>query len=72
MNPKKKYDVTPQIRAQILGEMLSGGDDETIRCKCKNVQYGGAPVQKVNLQAFVVQGQPSRKAEEEGGGVKGL
>ncbi|KAL7434233.1 hypothetical protein ACHAXH_005266 [Discostella pseudostelligera] len=36
VNPNKRYDVTPQARAQILREMLSGGDDGSTRCK--NVQ----------------------------------
>eukprot|EP00578_Thalassiosira_sp_NH16_P028955 CAMPEP_0181096196 /NCGR_PEP_ID=MMETSP1071-20121207/10905_1 /TAXON_ID=35127 /ORGANISM="Thalassiosira sp., Strain NH16" /LENGTH=193 /DNA_ID=CAMNT_0023178591 /DNA_START=232 /DNA_END=813 /DNA_ORIENTATION=+ len=35
VNPNKKYDVTPQTRAQILREMLSGGGD---RSCCNNVQ----------------------------------
>jgi len=35
VNPDKVYDVTPQTRAQILREMLSGSDDRT---RCKNVQ----------------------------------
>mmetsp|Transcript_22265 Transcript_22265/g.39651 ORF Transcript_22265/g.39651 Transcript_22265/m.39651 type:complete len:254 (-) Transcript_22265:352-1113(-) len=35
VNPNKVYDVTPQTRAQILREMLSGSDDGT---SCKNVQ----------------------------------
>jgi len=35
VNPNKKYDVTPQTRAQIVREMLSGSDDRTC---CKNVQ----------------------------------
>ena len=38
MNPDKVYDVTPQTRAQILREMLSGSDDRT---RCKNVQVEG-------------------------------
>jgi len=39
VNPNKRYDVTPQARAQILREMLSGGDDGSTRCK--NVQVEG-------------------------------
>ena len=38
VNPDKVYDVTPQTRAQILREMLSGSDDRT---RCKNVQVEG-------------------------------
>lgn len=35
VNPNKKYDVTPLTRAQILREMLSGKEEESL---CKNVQ----------------------------------
>lgn len=38
VNPDKVYDVTPQTRAQILREMLSGSDGRT---RCKNVQVEG-------------------------------
>mmetsp|Transcript_22973 Transcript_22973/g.37516 ORF Transcript_22973/g.37516 Transcript_22973/m.37516 type:complete len:160 (+) Transcript_22973:2-481(+) len=38
VNPNKQYDVTPQTRAQIVREMLSGSDDGTNRCKNVQVQ----------------------------------
>ncbi len=38
MNPKKRYDVTPQTRAQILRDMISGS---SVDDRCKNVQVEG-------------------------------
>ena len=43
VNPNKRYDVTPQTRAQILRGMLSGGisADDNVGSRCKNVQVEG-------------------------------
>lgn len=43
VNPNKRYDVTPQTRAQILRDMLSGGisADDNVGSRCKNVQVEG-------------------------------
>ena len=43
VNPNKRYDVTPQTRAQILRDMISGS---SVDDRCKNVQVEGTEICK--------------------------
>ena len=41
VNPNKRYDVTPETRAQILRDMISGS---SVDVTCKNVQVEGTKI----------------------------